>query len=195
MATDIPYVASGETPHEPVTSQGVIEASAWDHWVESRALIMEAPLPEAAKQRLIDSLGPEPPIDAKIQLDYEGNQVLEQSSQLTPAELLPPDREPELAADDGMEINENAINETMPITRTSMITGITHTRDLPVTQEQIDRWQNGEALIQDAMPQLSNPDREFVKTGITPEEWIEEFGLPDADEPDFDLDDDDIYPF
>jgi len=60
MATDIPYVASGETPHEPVTSQGVIEASAWDHWVESRALIMESPLPEAAKQRLIDSLGPEP---------------------------------------------------------------------------------------------------------------------------------------
>jgi len=136
-------------------------------------------------------------MDAKIQLDSDGNQVLEPSSQLTPADLLPPDREPELAADDGMEINENAISETMPVTRTSMITGITHTRDLPVTQEQIDLWQNGEAKIQEAMPHLSPPDREFVKTGITPEEWIEEFGLPDDDEPYFDDDDDslDMHPF
>jgi hypothetical protein len=36
--------------------------------------------------------------------------------------------------------------------------------------EQISRWRTGE-LIQDAMPNLSADDREFIKTGITPEEW------------------------
>ncbi len=31
-------------------------------------------------------------------------------------------------------------------------------------------WKNG-MLIQDAMPQVSAPDREFIKSGITNEEW------------------------
>ena len=58
----------------------------------------------------------------------------------------------------------------MKITRTSMATGITRTRDLPVTPEQMADWENG-ALIQKAMPNLSADDREFVMTGITDDEW------------------------
>ena len=58
----------------------------------------------------------------------------------------------------------------MKITRTSMATGITRTRDLPATPEQMADWENG-ALIQDAMPNLSAGDREFVMTGITDDEW------------------------
>ena len=58
----------------------------------------------------------------------------------------------------------------MKITRTSMATGITRTRDLPVTPEQMADWENG-ALIQKAMPNLSAGDREFVMTGITDDEW------------------------
>jgi hypothetical protein len=63
----------------------------------------------------------------------------------------------------------------MKITRTSPFSGQTHTLDIPVTQEQLDRWQNGE-LIQIAMPNLSPDEREFLMTGITAEEWADTFG-------------------
>lgn len=58
----------------------------------------------------------------------------------------------------------------MQITKTSMFTGVTRTIEIDVTQEQINRWQNG-VLIQHAMPHLSANDREFLMTGVTPEEW------------------------
>ncbi len=35
---------------------------------------------------------------------------------------------------------------------------------------QYANWQRG-ALIQDAFPSLNPDEREFIKTGITPEEW------------------------
>lgn len=58
----------------------------------------------------------------------------------------------------------------MEITRTSIITQQTHTRDIDVTEEQLARWKAG-ANIQDACPHLSVGDREFIMTGITQEEW------------------------
>ena len=58
----------------------------------------------------------------------------------------------------------------MEITRRSMLTGKTHTRVVNATQQEIAAWQAG-ALIQDAMPFLSVDDREFIMSGITPEEW------------------------
>lgn len=58
----------------------------------------------------------------------------------------------------------------MLITKTSMISGITRTLDIPATAEQITAWSSG-SLIQDVMPQLSHAEREFVMTGITQEEW------------------------
>jgi hypothetical protein len=42
--------------------------------------------------------------------------------------------------------------------------------DIDVTDEQMVAWRSGE-LIQKAMPHLSDDDREFIMTGITPEEW------------------------
>jgi hypothetical protein len=62
----------------------------------------------------------------------------------------------------------------MKITRKSMFTGKTHTMDIPVTQEQLDDWNNG-TLIQRAMPNLTPDQREFVKTGVTKEEWDNAF--------------------
>jgi len=67
----------------------------------------------------------------------------------------------------------------MKITRTSMYSDITRTRDLDITQEQIDAWQGG-ALIQNAFPDLSDTDREFFLTGITADEWIEMFSGEEA---------------
>ena len=68
----------------------------------------------------------------------------------------------------------------MEITRTSSITGRTTTMDLPVTTEQIQRWQDGE-LIQNAMPHLDSAQREFLKSGITAGEW-DVFFAPEEEE-------------
>ena len=62
----------------------------------------------------------------------------------------------------------------MQITRTSVVSGITRTQDIPVKQEELDSWANG-SVIQVAMPQLTADEREFIMTGITPEEWDREF--------------------
>jgi hypothetical protein len=63
----------------------------------------------------------------------------------------------------------------MIITRQSPFSGQVHSMDIPVTQAQLDAWENG-ALIQNAMPNLSPGEREFIKTGITPAEWDATFG-------------------
>jgi len=58
----------------------------------------------------------------------------------------------------------------MLITRRSPLSGKVNTRDIPVTEPQFADWKAG-VLIQDAMPNISSDDREFIKTGITAEEW------------------------
>ena len=67
----------------------------------------------------------------------------------------------------------------MLITRTSMFTRKVHTLDLPVTQEQLDLYTNTRTLLQDAFPQLSDADREFIKSGVTQQEWDAVFGSDD----------------
>jgi hypothetical protein len=63
----------------------------------------------------------------------------------------------------------------MIITRKSPLSGKTNQMNIDVTAGQIARWELGE-LIQNAMPNLSADEREFIKTGITPEEWDTAFG-------------------
>ena len=58
----------------------------------------------------------------------------------------------------------------MIITKTSPMTGMINTMDVSVTEVQIARWQGG-MLIQDVMPNLSADEREFIMTGITPDDW------------------------
>ncbi len=59
------------------------------------------------------------------------------------------------------------------VRRTDPFTGKSNTwYNLPVTQEQIHAWENGE-LIQNAMPGLNPDQREFIITGITPDSWNE----------------------
>ena len=75
-----------------------------------------------------------------------------------------------------------------------MFTHVTRTFDLPITQEQLDRYSDGE-LLQRAFPNLTADQREFIKTGVTKEEWDNLFGEPDKeprqtdDEGDWDEDD------
>lgn len=70
----------------------------------------------------------------------------------------------------------------MQITRKSQLTGKTRTREIDVTPEQLEAWKAG-ALIQNAMPHLSDDDREFLMTGTTAEEWDSIFD----DDPEDDL--------
>jgi hypothetical protein len=63
----------------------------------------------------------------------------------------------------------------MLITRTSRFTRKVHTREIDVTPEQLEAWKQG-ALIQNVIPHLSPDDREFLMTGVTPEEWRQVFG-------------------
>lgn len=56
--------------------------------------------------------------------------------------------------------------------------GRTVTLDVPCTLEQFRRWEGG-TLIQDAMPQVPAPLREFLTSGIPPDEWEKLVGLPE----------------
>jgi hypothetical protein len=64
----------------------------------------------------------------------------------------------------------------MLITRTSPFTGMIRTKDIPVSKEAYALWKTGGMLIQRAMPNLTPDQREFIKTGITAEEWDNTFG-------------------
>ena len=63
----------------------------------------------------------------------------------------------------------------MKVTRLSPISGVTHTMELDVTAKQIVAWEKGE-MIQNAFPHLTIGEIEFIKTGITTDEWDAMFG-------------------
>jgi len=63
----------------------------------------------------------------------------------------------------------------MLISKVSDMSNKMHTMDIDVTDEQLQDWRDG-TPIQDAMPNLTPDEREFIKTGITPKEWEEMFG-------------------
>jgi hypothetical protein len=69
-----------------------------------------------------------------------------------------------------MDDGESAVR----IVRKSPFTGKVHEMELPITEEQLRKWQDGE-LIQRVFPHLSPDQRGFIMTGITPEEWRDTF--------------------
>ena len=64
----------------------------------------------------------------------------------------------------------------LTIQRTSKLTGIERSRRLPITVKQLVRWKDHGELVQDVFPHLSADDREFLMTGITPDEWVKYMG-------------------
>ena len=71
------------------------------------------------------------------------------------------------------------------ITRTSPLTNITRTLSLgQYDQDEFERrllaWRRGQLLIQEAFPEISADAREFIKTGITAEEWDRYVGADDS---------------
>lgn len=69
--------------------------------------------------------------------------------------------------------------ESFTLSRISTLTGKHHFRVIPMSIEAYSQgfyaWKRG-ALIQEAFPTLSAADREYILSGITPEEWADTFG-------------------
>ena len=64
----------------------------------------------------------------------------------------------------------------MKLTKKSNFTGKEHTREIGLTEEQLNAYYMSTKPIQIIFPHLSVEDREFIMTGTTPEEWKELFG-------------------
>lgn len=60
----------------------------------------------------------------------------------------------------------------MQIHRVSLLSGKSHVMDLPVTVDQLNQFDHG-MHVQNAFPHLTPDQREFILSGITPEEWDE----------------------
>ena len=65
----------------------------------------------------------------------------------------------------------------MIIQKENIFTGTWRTLDLDVTKEEFENWQNG-MHIQEAMPRLSEDEREFLMTGLIGEEEWDKFMNP-----------------
>ena len=67
----------------------------------------------------------------------------------------------------------------MLVTNISQLSGKEHTMELNITEEQLERFynrrENGE-YVQTIFPHLSVGEREFLLSGITPDEWSKMFG-------------------
>lgn len=69
----------------------------------------------------------------------------------------------------------------MLVTRTSKWSGVTRSMELDVTEQEFINWRNGE-LVQNAFPNLTASEREFLISGMTDEEWDEAFGSDDYED-------------
>ena len=65
------------------------------------------------------------------------------------------------------------------VTRVSLLDGVERTIDIPLTNKEyyagLFLYEDG-ALIQNAFPTLTPSEREFIKTGITEDQWDSLFG-------------------
>jgi hypothetical protein len=69
----------------------------------------------------------------------------------------------------------------MNVTRRSPFSGKLHTMDIPnLTPELLKKIEDpNRGLIQNVAPNLTPDEREFLMTGITPQEWEDTFGGKD----------------
>lgn len=67
----------------------------------------------------------------------------------------------------------------MIVERKSIITGQLNLMAIDVDPVKLETWdntpKNSRPLVQEAFPELNAEEREFILSGITPEEWLEIF--------------------
>tara|TARA_R100001082_G_C4339068_1_gene149223 strand:- start:407 stop:637 length:231 start_codon:yes stop_codon:yes gene_type:complete len=71
---------------------------------------------------------------------------------------------------------EHVAENLVRVVQVSPISGNINTMELPIRQGQIEYWQFSGELVQNVFPHLNADEREFLMTGITPEEWSTTFG-------------------
>jgi len=69
----------------------------------------------------------------------------------------------------------------MLVTRKSNLTGNTHSREIAITEAEFAQVEARQVAIQKIVPHISAEDREFLISGITPEEWDKAFPEEDED--------------
>ena len=68
----------------------------------------------------------------------------------------------------------------MIVERKSIVTGKVYEMEIDITVQQLFDFMNGRSgLAQEAFPHLSAEEREFIISGIHPDEWNELFGNED----------------
>jgi hypothetical protein len=72
------------------------------------------------------------------------------------------------------------------VTRKSPLNGLPVSMSINTTELKIEQWDfmgraPGTPLIQDFFGECSDEEREFILTGIRPEEWAKIFGSPEAE--------------
>jgi len=71
----------------------------------------------------------------------------------------------------------------MIVERKSIVTGKVYEMDINITQQQLFDFMNGRSgLAQEAFPDLSVDEREFIISGIHPTEWEQLFGNENEEE-------------
>mgnify|MGYP003533939440 CR=1 FL=1 len=63
----------------------------------------------------------------------------------------------------------------MKVKRKSVISGIERFRDIPANPEDWVSYTMGYKNLDEAMPYLSDEDKQFILSGITSDEWKEAF--------------------
>lgn len=64
----------------------------------------------------------------------------------------------------------------MILKRKSIVSGKVRDLEIDITEQQLNEFENGTlGLIQDAFPHLNSNEREFILSGIHPDEWFEMF--------------------
>lgn len=69
----------------------------------------------------------------------------------------------------------------MLITKKSPRTGAMNSREIPITQVEWDDHCHSGRMIQTSFSHLSADDREFLLSGLTPEDWAAIFGSNEED--------------
>ena len=73
----------------------------------------------------------------------------------------------------------------MKLSRLSQFTGNYNVMEIPLSEEEYElcymAWTVDGVLLQDAFPNLTAEERDFIKFGVTPEEWEAVIGVT-ADE-------------
>lgn len=69
---------------------------------------------------------------------------------------------------------------TALVIRYSLLSGKFNKAIIQMTEKEYRNWHDKKILIQDALPQLDDDEREFLMTGYTPDDWTKMF--PPEDE-------------